>query len=187
MLVLNDPKTLAAVTEAFEAYEAPLLANDVPVLQSFFWKSPESIRFGVTEQLYGYDAIAAFRSDRVVNFTARKHLRRSISTFGCDFASVMLEFRSTIGNVEREGRQSQTWARIDGQWKVAAAHVSLAHDAPPSDLALVRGNLAAQGLSPNPEWLPRIAANFATTAALASGLMAFSLPETTEPAPVFAP
>lgn len=186
MLTINDSATVAAVTAAFDAYEAALLANNVTALQTFFWSDPRAVRFGATEQLYGFDAIAEFRRHRVVNFRHRRPLRLSITTFDTIAASVMYEYVSDIGGRERHGRQSQWWICCDGTWKIASAHISLAPQ-PPDTRAQLEAGLAAVGLAPDSAWLPGIERNFATTASLAAALLAFPLPETTEPAPVFRP
>jgi hypothetical protein len=61
---INRPEIVAEVTAVFERYEAALVSNDVAVLDELFWNSPHTIRFGATENLYGYDAIATFRGQR---------------------------------------------------------------------------------------------------------------------------
>ncbi len=58
---INTPEVLAEVTAAFERYEKALNTNDVVTLDELFWKNPNTLRYGVGEQLYGYDQIAAFR------------------------------------------------------------------------------------------------------------------------------
>lgn len=40
------------------------MGNDAEVLTQMFWASPQAMRFGVTENLYGIDEIAAFRKGR---------------------------------------------------------------------------------------------------------------------------
>ena len=40
-------------------------------LDELFWNSPHTLRYGVGEQLYGYDQIAAFRAGRDPGFVAR--------------------------------------------------------------------------------------------------------------------
>lgn len=186
MSPINDPDTLAAVRAAFAAYERALLRNDVPTLQQFFWDSPQAVRFGISEELYGFEAIAAFRRDRVLNFTKREPQQLAISTFGDSCASVMFEYKSDIGGNEHLGRQSQTWIKHEGAWKIATAHVSLSTKEEPP-FQKTRRALEELGLSPEPEWLERIEANFAVTAKMAAELLAFPLPEYTEPAPVFRP
>ncbi|EUC14028.1 Protein of unknown function [Burkholderia sp. YR290] len=119
---INDPATLAAVEAALDEYERALTTNDVPVLDALFWNSPHTLRYGATENLQGYDAIRAFRAQRPGKGLMRDVIDRSVTTFGADFAAANITF-SRAGE-SRIGRQSQTWARIDGQWRVVAAHVS---------------------------------------------------------------
>ncbi|BFG81159.1 oxalurate catabolism protein HpxZ [Paraburkholderia terrae] len=119
---INDPATLAAVEAAFDEYERALTTNDVPVLDALFWNSPHTLRYGTTENLQGYDAIRAFRAQRPGKGLMRDVIDRSVTTFGVDFAVANITF-SRAGE-SRIGRQSQTWARIDDQWRVVAAHVS---------------------------------------------------------------
>jgi len=120
---INNPEVLAEVTAAFARYEDALVHNKVAVLDELFWRSPRTLRYGLGENLYGFDAIAAFRSGRPAVGLDREVLRTSISTFGRDFATANIEFRR--GGSERIGRQSQTWVRFDEGWRVVAAHVSV--------------------------------------------------------------
>lgn len=183
MLFQNDSQTVSEVTAAFEAYERALLSNDVPTLQNFFWKSPLSVRFGVTEQLYGHEEISAFRQTRIPNFTSREQLKLAITTFGDSFASVMYEYISNYDDGARQGRQSQTWIKIDGQWKIVSAHVSHAVDSQDS----LKQRLSELGLTPESENMPTIKTHFQTTSELAEKLMTYPLLAHIEPAPVFNP
>ncbi|MEM5341262.1 oxalurate catabolism protein HpxZ [Paraburkholderia azotifigens] len=119
---VNDPETLAAVEAAFDQYELALTTNDVAVLDTLFWNSTHTLRFGATENLHGYDAIRDFRAQRPGKGLMRTIVSRSVTTFGADFAVANIAF--TREGEARIGRQSQTWIRIDGQWRVVAAHVS---------------------------------------------------------------
>ena len=121
---INDPVVLAEVTHAFNAYERALMANDVPALDDLFWESPMTLRYGVGEHLYGFEAIQAFRQGRPSQGLARDVTARSLTTFGRDYAVANIEF-VRAGN-PRTGRQTQTWVRFPQGWKVVAAHVSLA-------------------------------------------------------------
>ncbi len=123
MLPINLPDVLAEVTAAFNRYEAALVGNDVAVLDELFWDSPHTLRYGATENLYGYAAIQAFRAGRPSQGLERTLLKTVITTYGRDFASANVEFRR-IGS-DRTGRQSQTWLRTPEGWRVVAAHVSL--------------------------------------------------------------
>jgi hypothetical protein len=124
---INIAEVLAEVEQAFARYERALVANDVAELDALFWRSPQTLRYGVTENLYGYDEIAAFRAGRSPANLARDLLKTVITTYGRDFATANAEFRRPTGT----GRQSQTWVRTDEGWRVVAAHVSLL-PAPPS-------------------------------------------------------
>lgn len=120
---INLPEVLAEVRAQFERYEQALTSNDVAVLDELFWNSPHTLRYGVTENLYGYEAIARFRADRPAQGLQREVLKTVITTYGRDFATADIEFRRT--GSERTGRQSQTWVRMPEGWRVVAAHVSL--------------------------------------------------------------
>lgn len=121
-LAINLPDIVAEVTAVFERYEAALVSNDVAVLDELFWDSPHTLRYGATENLYGYDAIQAFRAARPSQGLARELLRTVITTYGKDLASANCEFRRL--NSGKTGRQSQTWMRTPQGWRVVAAHVS---------------------------------------------------------------
>jgi hypothetical protein len=118
---INLPEVVAEVAAVLAQYEKALVTNDVAQLDQLFWQSPQTVRYGVTENLYGYDAIAAFRSQRSPKGLERVLLNTVITTYGQDFATVNTEFqRSGQG-----GRQSQTWMRTPVGWRVVSAHVSL--------------------------------------------------------------
>jgi len=120
---INLPDVLAEVTAAVERYEAALVSHDVQVLDTLFWNSPHTLRYGAGENLYGYDEIRAFRAQRSPQGLARQVLRTAITTYGEDFATANLEFQREGST--RIGRQSQTWMRTPQGWRVVAAHVSL--------------------------------------------------------------
>lgn len=120
---INLPDVVAEVTVAFARYEAALVANHVEVLDELFWNSPHTLRYGAGENLYGYDAIRAFRAGRSPQGLARRVLRTAITTYGEDFATTNIEFQRD--GSDRIGRQSQTWMRTPQGWRVVSAHVSL--------------------------------------------------------------
>ncbi len=120
---INLPDVVAEVTTVVERYEAALVSNDVEVLDTLFWNSPHTLRYGAGENLYGYDEIRAFRAQRSPQGLARQVLRTAITTYGRDFATANLEFQRE--GSARTGRQSQTWMRTPEGWRVVAAHVSL--------------------------------------------------------------
>lgn len=122
-MIINEPDVLAEVTAVFERYETALVNNDVAVLDELFWDSPHTLRYGATENLYGYDAIRAFRAGRPSAGLARTLGKTVITTYGRDFATANTEFFRH--GSDRTGRQSQTWLRTPEGWRVVAAHVSL--------------------------------------------------------------
>jgi hypothetical protein len=122
-MIVNDPIVVAEIAAAFELYETALLDNDIETLDSLFWNSPLTLRYGVGERLYGYDAIAAFRTARSGGSPRRTLANTVITTFGHDFATVNTEFHR-VGET-RVGRQSQTWVRTLNGWRIVSAHVSL--------------------------------------------------------------
>jgi hypothetical protein len=119
---INIPEVVAEVRDAFDRYEAALNANDVAVLDATFRDAPYTLRYGIGENLYGYDQIQAFRGARAAP-AARTIANTVITTFGRDFATASTEFRRP--GQTRVGRQQQSWVRFPEGWRVVAAHVSL--------------------------------------------------------------
>ncbi|MDF2600108.1 MAG: hypothetical protein K0Q54_2931 [Methylobacterium brachiatum] len=123
-MVIDDPTVKAEVEAAFRAYEVALTTNDVATLEALFRDDPRTIRYGIGENLYGMDAIRAFRRARSPVGLERVLARTVITTYGRDFATAMTLF--TRDNAPgKTGRQSQTWVRFPEGWRVVAAHVSV--------------------------------------------------------------
>ena len=61
---IDLPEVVAEVQAAFDRYEKALMTNDVAMLNSIFRDAPQTIRYGIGENLYGHDEIAAFRGAR---------------------------------------------------------------------------------------------------------------------------
>lgn len=121
---LNRPEVVAQVQAAFDDYERALVANDVAVLDRYFLNRPETVRFGIAENLFGAEAIAAHRRLGPLAGPDRRLVRTVITTFGDSFATVSTLFRRE-GIAGRVGRQMQTWVRMPDGWRVVAAHVSI--------------------------------------------------------------
>ena len=121
------PDVLAEVTEQFTRYEKALVTNDIAVLDALFRPDPRTLRYGIGENLYGYDAIMAFRAARSPVGLNRRTAKTVITTYGRDTAvASTLFYRDTL--VGRVGRQMQTWVRFPEGWKIVAAHVSIIDD-----------------------------------------------------------
>jgi len=118
---INKPHVLNEVKAVFEQYEQAVAHNDVAVLDELFWNNPLTLRYGVAENLYGFDSIQSFRASRSKG-VERTLSNTVITTYGDDFATANTEFQSA-GN-PRNGRQSQTWIRTADGWRIVSAHVS---------------------------------------------------------------
>ncbi len=120
---INIPEVVAEITEAFERYEKALVSNDIALLDELFWQSPQTLRYGVTENLYGYEQITNFRKSRSPVNLERTLINTVITTYGRNFATANTEFQRQGSN--RTGRQSQTWMLTGDGWRIVNAHVSL--------------------------------------------------------------
>jgi hypothetical protein len=121
---INLDHVVAEVKSVFESYETALITNNLAVLDQLFWHSEKVVRFGISENLYGIEAIRAFRKARETAALRRGLFNTIITTFGPDFATTTTEF---IRDDKVEGRQSQTWVRFPQGWRIVSAHVSFIH------------------------------------------------------------
>lgn len=121
---INRPEVLAEVEAAFARYERALVDNDVAVLDELFHAAPTTIRYGIGENLYGIEAIRAFRLARPSAGLQRRLAETVITSYGDDFAvaSTLFYRDAAPGKI---GRQMQSWVRMEGGWRVVAAHVSI--------------------------------------------------------------
>ncbi|MBI5128720.1 MAG: oxalurate catabolism protein HpxZ [Rhodopseudomonas palustris] len=121
---IDLPDVLAEVGEAFARYETALVTNDVATLGELFRNDPRTLRYGIGENLYGYDEIQGFRAARSPVGLMRKTARTVITAYGRDtaVASTLFYRDNAPGKV---GRQMQTWVRFPEGWRIVAAHVSV--------------------------------------------------------------
>jgi hypothetical protein len=121
---IDLPEVVAEVGAAFGRYEKALVTNDLDALNAIFHDAPQTIRYGIGENLYGYDQIKGFRAARSPVGLMRTTSQTVITTYGRDHAVASTLFRreTVPGKV---GRQQQTWVRFPDGWHVVAAHVSL--------------------------------------------------------------
>ena len=121
---IDLPDVLAEVTAQFARYEQALVSNDVAVLDELFRNDPRTLRYGIGENLYGYEQIMAFRAARSPVGLMRKTDKTVITTYGRDTAvASTLFYRDTVPG--KVGRQMQTWVRFPEGWRIVAAHVSV--------------------------------------------------------------
>jgi hypothetical protein len=118
------PDVVAEVSAQFARYEKALVTNDVAVLDELFRADMRTLRYGIAENLYGYDAIMAFRVARSPAGLMRRIEKTVITSYGRDtaIASTLFYRDSSPGKV---GRQMQTWVRFSEGWRIVAAHVSV--------------------------------------------------------------
>ena len=61
---IDIPEIVEEIMALFQRYELALVANDIETLDSLFHEDPRTLRYGATENLYGYTEIKAFRAAR---------------------------------------------------------------------------------------------------------------------------
>jgi ketosteroid isomerase-like protein len=118
---------LREVRAAFEQYEQALVRHDVEALNAFFLNSVRAIRYGLAEENYGIEAIAAYRASSPPVHRQRRLLRVEIASLSDHVACVSAEFTDPAST--QLGRQTQTWVRTGEGWKIAVAHVSVSQAA----------------------------------------------------------
>lgn len=121
---IDLPEVIAEVKREFMRYEQALVTNDVATLDAMFHDDPRTIRYGASENLYGYDEIRAFRAARSPAGLARGLAQTVITAYGRDVAVASTLFRRPT-QPGKLGRQMQTWVRFAQGWRVVAAHVSV--------------------------------------------------------------
>ena len=119
---INIPEIVAEVTDAFMRYESALGSNDIDTIDTLFWDSSLTLRYGPNGTLVGHDALSAFRRARDISGVERTLKNTIITTFGRDLAVDNAE--SDRPNSTATGRQSQTWVRLPEGWRIVSAHVS---------------------------------------------------------------
>ncbi len=88
---INLPDVIVEVTAAFQRYEKALNANDIEVLDSCFWRDPRVIRYSLTDNAYGFEAVHASRLARPKSDLRRQLKNTVITTFGRDVATANTE------------------------------------------------------------------------------------------------
>jgi 1-carboxybiuret hydrolase subunit AtzH-like protein len=123
---LDRPETVAAARALLDHYERALMANQTEALDEIFWADPRTVRFGITENLFGHEAIRAFRAS-IRAYAPRVQKRVELTAFGEDMAVTNLVYeRVGTGLI---GRETKIMARLPAGWRVVSAHVSLLAEA----------------------------------------------------------
>lgn len=106
----------------FWAYETALMSDDVAAMAELFAKAETTMRGDAAGLLLGHERITAFRTGRggAPQRTVVEVHRRDLG------ADIALLVAITEPNGGGRGQQTQVWQRIEGLWKVTAAHVAQA-------------------------------------------------------------
>jgi hypothetical protein len=124
---IDLPEVVAEVRAAFNRYEQALVSNDVVILDEMFRNDSRTIRYGATENLYGYQEIEAFRATRPAAGLMRTLSKTVITSFGRDYAVASTLFHRTT-SPGKVGRMTQTWVRFDEGWRIVVGHVSVINE-----------------------------------------------------------
>src|SRR5688572_18141216 len=111
LMEIDRPEVLAEVREAFAIYEKARVSNEVAAPDALFNPDPRTIRYAIGENLYGIEAIRAFRAARSPAGLARELTETVITTYGQDFATASTLFYR-VPATGKVGRQMQTWVRF---------------------------------------------------------------------------
>lgn len=112
----------AELRSCFDAYEAALVAGDVPAMNAWFVDDPHLVRFGVADEQWGADAVRSWRASAPAVPPGRALSATGVVVWAPDLAVITTLFRYP-GSIQL-GRQSQTWLRTEAGWRIIHAHVS---------------------------------------------------------------
>jgi hypothetical protein len=116
------PSVVAELQEAFEAYEQALMDHDLAAMEAAFIDGEQLVRFGIADRQHGAAELALWRAAQPPLPHGRLLFETAVRTWGNSFGLVTTCFRYPGRPIV--GRQSQTWLRIDGTWRIVSAHVS---------------------------------------------------------------
>lgn len=125
---IDSPAQKKEILDLFIKYEEALVSSDLVALHDFFWDSPLTLRYGVADQQNGIKEITKWRAEQPPLPPGRSLSETRVTTFGENTAVVNTLFQ--YPSSDQLGRQSQTWIRMAGEWKIVSAHVSVITPAP---------------------------------------------------------
>jgi Protein of unknown function (DUF3225) len=120
---INLPDIISEVRVVFDRYECALQANDIPVMEELFWNDPATTRYGVGENLRGWQSISDFRRSGKLGEFRRTLFNTIITTYGRDFATANTEYQRE--GEAKTGRETKTLMRTENGWRIVSAHASL--------------------------------------------------------------
>jgi len=116
----SGPGVPEDLRRAFEAYEAAVVADDLPVLAASFAPGGDALRGDGAGVLVGHDAITRFRAGRG-GVPPRDVVEVHHRPLGDDAALLVSVSAFRAGG---RGLQTQLWERVEGRWVITAAHVT---------------------------------------------------------------
>jgi hypothetical protein len=120
---VNETIDEAEVRVLSDDYEAALLAHDLEAMNAVFWTDVRTLRFGIADIQRGDDELAAWRAEAPPVPPTRTITTRPVLELVPGVVAVDLTFVN--GDDPTVGRQSQTWVRRPGGWRIVRAHVSM--------------------------------------------------------------
>ena len=121
--LINLPEVVSEVRAVFERYERALQDNDIPVMEELFWNDEATTRYGIGENLRGWQSISDFRRSGKLGKFQRTLFNTIITTYGRDFATANTEYQRE-GEAD-SGRETKTLMRTAHGWRIVSAHASL--------------------------------------------------------------
>jgi amidase len=118
---VTGDRAQAEILTAFWEYERALMADDLAALDRLFAPGPDTLRGDAAGILVGHESISGFRKGRGGS-PARSILHVEVRELADDAALVIAITAPATGG---RGQQTQAWRRIDGSWRITAAHVAL--------------------------------------------------------------
>jgi len=124
--IFADPVAQRAgiVAEQFIKQATSFDTQRLLIARELFRDDARTLRYGIGENLYGYDAITAFSSGALAGGADAQDRadgdHKLWPRHRGSLDAVLSRLRSG-----QSGRQMQTWVRFAGGWKIVAAHVSI--------------------------------------------------------------
>ena len=134
---------MSELIDRFWEYERALMANDLDALDELFAPGDDTLRGDAAGILVGHDAISDFRRGR--GGAPRREIEHVEIREITDEAALVIAITAPASG--GRGQQTQLWQRVDGAWRVAAAHVSLPVPAVNSTIWRVVGTPLIAGAS----------------------------------------
>lgn len=119
-MTVRNPQPPAGLVEAFRAYEQALAAGDTAALAELFAPGETTLRGDGDGLLVGQEEIARVLTDGAAA-PQRRLVRTHVQTVDDEHALVVAVTERAAGG---RGQETQLWARVDGTWRITAAHVS---------------------------------------------------------------